>query len=119
MQENFDNSKQLLLVAVPLVHPDPPARIVVAATASDTHIGGVLQQREPRRWRPLGFYSRKLIPAELKYAAFDRELLAAFTTIQHFQELLECHSFQLWTDHKLLVTAPESASTPKPPRRQH
>ncbi len=64
------------------------------------------------------FFSRKLTPAELKYAAFDRELLAAFATIQHFQELLECRSFQLWTDHKPLVATLESAATPKPPRRQ-
>ena len=55
MQESFDNSKSLLLAAIPLAHPDPAARIVVAADASDTHIGGVLQQRETRGWRPLGF----------------------------------------------------------------
>ena len=56
MQESFINSKHLLLAAIPLAHPDPAARIVVAANASDTHIGGVLQQREPRGWRPLGFF---------------------------------------------------------------
>ena len=55
MQESFDNSKHLLLAAIPLVHPDPAARIVVAADASDTHIGGVLQQRKSCGWRPLGF----------------------------------------------------------------
>ena len=77
-----------------------------------------MRQREPRGWRPLGFFSRKLTPAELKYATFDRELLAAYATIQHFQELLECCSFQLWTDHKPLVAALESAATPKTPRRQ-
>ena len=42
MQESFDSSKQLLLAAIPLAHPDPAARIVVAADASDTHIGDVL-----------------------------------------------------------------------------
>ena len=118
MQESFTNSKQLLLAAIPLAHPNPVARIVVAADASDTHIGGILQQHEQRGWRPLGFFSRKLTPAELKYAAFDRELLAAFALTHHFQELLKCRSFQLWTDHKPLVAALESAATPKPPRRQ-
>ena len=77
-----------------------------------------MQQCAPRGWRPLGFFSRKLTPAELKYAAIDRELLAAFATIPHFQELLECRSFQLWTDHKPLVAALESAAPPKPPHRQ-
>ena len=32
MQESFDSRKQFLLAAVLLVHPDPAARIVVAAT---------------------------------------------------------------------------------------
>ena len=31
MQESFTNSKQLLLAAIPLVHPDPVAHIIVAA----------------------------------------------------------------------------------------
>ena len=55
MQESF-NSKQLLLATIPLAHPDPAARIVVAAAASNTHIGVALQQRKPRGWRPLGFF---------------------------------------------------------------
>ena len=32
MQESFDNSKWLLLAAIPLAHPDPAARIVIAMT---------------------------------------------------------------------------------------
>jgi len=82
--------------------------------ASDTHNGGALQQ-----WRcPLGFFSRKLSAVEVKYATFDRELLAAHDTIRHFRELLEARPFQLWTDHKPLVAAFQSAATPTPPRRQ-
>ena len=59
MQESFDNSKQLLLAIVLLAHPDPAARIVVAADASDTHIGGILQQCKPCGQRPLGFFKQE------------------------------------------------------------
>ena len=54
MQRSFNGSKQLLLAAIPLAHPDPVAKIVIAA--SNTHIGDILQQREKYGWRPLGFF---------------------------------------------------------------
>ena len=106
MSASFPASKQLLVEAVPLAHPDPAARILVAAAAaSDTHIGGVLEQVENGSNRPLGFFSRKLSATEMRYAAFDRELLAANDTIKHFLPLSEARQFQLWTDHKPLVAA--------------
>ncbi len=67
---------------------------------------------------PPGFFSRKLTPTEIRYAAFGRELLAAHYTIKHFQPLLEARLFQLWTDHKNLVAALASPTTPTPTRRQ-
>ena len=89
MSASFAASKHLLVEAVPLAHPDPTARILVAAAAYDTHIGGVLEQVENGSNRPLGFFSRKLSPTEMRYKAFDRELLAAHDTIKHFLPLLE------------------------------
>ena len=88
MSASFAASKCLLVNLVPLARPDPAARNVVAADASDTHIGGVLQQVENGAHRPLGFFSRKLSPAEMCYSLFDCELLAAHDTIKHFQPLL-------------------------------
>jgi hypothetical protein len=73
----FQRSKQVLAAAVPLAHPAPDAAIALATDASDTHIGGALQQQVQGCWQPLGFFSRKLQPEESKYSTFDRELLAA------------------------------------------
>ena len=78
MSASFAASKQLLVEAVPLAHPDPTARILVA---SDTHIGGVLEQVENGSNRPLGFFSRKLSPTEMRYAAFDRDRF--YAALQH------------------------------------
>ena len=55
MSTSFAASKQLLVDAVPLVHPNPTACILVAADASDTHIGGVLEQVENGSNCPLVF----------------------------------------------------------------
>ena len=63
----FNKSKQVLANAVPLAHPAPDAAIAVATDASDTHIGGVLNQQVRGSWQPLGFFSRKLNVAEIKY----------------------------------------------------
>jgi hypothetical protein len=41
-QEAFQNSKRLLVAAVPLQHPDLNAELSLTTDASDTHIGGVM-----------------------------------------------------------------------------
>ncbi len=50
-QEAFQNAKRLL--AVPLQHPAPNAELSLATDASDTHIGGVMQQKSGDHWQPL------------------------------------------------------------------
>ena len=45
------------------------------------------------------FLSKKLDSAQVNYSAFDRELLAAFSAVQHFRFQVEGRPFQLWTDH--------------------
>jgi hypothetical protein len=55
---------------------------------------------------------------ESRHSTFDRELLAAFAAILHFHHFCEGRSFQLWTDHKPLVTALTRVSLPISPRQQ-
>jgi hypothetical protein len=114
----FVAAKAALVAAVPLCHPAPHAVLSLAVDASDSHVGGVLQQKVGRGWQPLAFYSKKLSIAEAKYSTFDRELLAAFVTIRHFRFLLEGRQFQLLTDHKPLVAAMTRVTPPQSARQQ-
>ena len=114
----FVAAKEALVAAVPLSHPAPGSRLSLAVDASDTHVGGVLQQLENRSWRPLAFFSQKLSPTQVRYSTFDRELQAAFSTIRHFRFLLEGRRFQLLTDHKPLVAAMARVSPPWSARQQ-
>ena len=99
----FSESKQILANATLLVHPDSTAQINITCGASDVAVGGVLQQFLNGMWQPLSFFSKKLNPAETRYSAFDRELLAVYATIKHFRHNLEGRNFFVNTDHKPLT----------------
>ncbi len=94
-----------MAAVVPLAHPAPNTVLSLATDASDTHVGGVLQQLNGGRWQLLAFYSKKLSGAGTRYSTFNRELLAAFSGVRHFRFLLEGRQFRLRTDHKPLVTS--------------
>ncbi len=111
-QEAFQNAKHLLVVAVPFQYPAPQAELSLATDTPNTHIDSVVQQNSGDHWRPLGFFSRKLTNTECRYSTFDYELLAAHPAIRHFHHFCEGHTFQLWTDHKLLVTKLSRVSAP-------
>ena len=53
METAFIAAKEALVAAVPLAHPLPGAVLALAADASDTHVGAVLQQQVGRHWQHL------------------------------------------------------------------
>jgi len=85
MDAAFLESKQRLASVAQLAHPDPSAELELVVDASDHHAGAVLQQRILRGLEPLSFFSKKFEPAQSKYSAFDRELLAVYLAIRHFR----------------------------------
>ena len=97
-----------------LQHPDLAAQIALLMDASASHVGAVLQKQMPGRenWCPLGFFSKKLSPSQVKWSAFDRELWACFSCIRHFQFILEGRVFTIFTDHKLLTYALSCSTDP-------
>ena len=107
MKNAFETAKMALAKAMILRHPRPGAEIAMAADASGTAVGAVLQQhyREGGAWEPLAYFSRKLRPPEIKYSAFDREWLAVYLGIPHFRHYLEGRTFPIFTDHRPLTFA--------------
>jgi len=98
--------KKMLAETVELAHHSPLATLVLACDASDSHVGGVLQQKDSRGalW-PLGFFSVKLDSTQRKYSTFDRELLAIYLAIRHFRWCMEGRPLRVLTDHKPLTFA--------------
>ncbi|GFU03887.1 transposon Ty3-G Gag-Pol polyprotein [Nephila pilipes] len=69
--------------------------------ASDTAIGGVIQQKVNDVWK-LSFCSRRLTPTRIQYSN-AKDLLIADSIIKHFRYLLEGREFSLSTDHRPLI----------------
>ena len=108
----FLRAKDLLASVPELVHPCPGAQISLVVYASDSHVGFVLQQLLDGSWAPLAFFSKKLSDAKRKNSAFDRELLTAYSSLQHFSFMLEGREFTIFTDHKPLTLALFKVSLP-------
>ena len=83
---------------------------------SDVTIGAVLAQEDGR---PLGFFSRKLLSAQQKYSAFDKELLGIKEAIKHFRHMVEGRQFVVYTDHKPLTLVMPTATSRTPRQERH
>lgn len=100
----FTSLKIALKEAVQLAFPNPDADIELTTDASQFAVGAVLHQIVDRQKQPLALFSRKFSQNEAKKSAYDRELLAIYTSLKHFVWLLGLN-FRSVTDHKPLLHA--------------
>src|SRR6201990_2203509 len=61
-------------------------------------------------------FLKKLRPAQTRYIAFSRELLAMYLATKHFRYFLEGRSFHILTDHKPITFAMQSHQERHSPR---
>ena len=115
----FEAAKSALAQATLLHHPSAEAEMTLTVDASDIAMGGQIEQKLGDRFVPIAFFSKKLSPAEKKYSAFDRELLAIYSAIHHFTHYVEGRHFTIWTDHKPLMYAMASMAKRSPRQTHH
>jgi reverse transcriptase-like protein/integrase-like protein len=88
-----------------LIFFDGEKQVWVHADASNYAIGAEISQldRNGKR-RPVVFYSRKLLPAEMNYPTSDKEMLAIVQTFKKFRHLLQGTKYPVIvkSDHKNL-----------------
>ena len=113
----FNDIKQAIADASLLTYPQADAPTNIMTDASNNAVGAVLQQEVDNAWRPIAFFSKTLKPRETRYSTFDRELLAVYLAIKHFQYFIEGRQFHVLTDHKPLVFALQSHSDRYTPRQ--
>ena len=107
-RKSFAAIKAAFLKVPILAHFDEAADIRVETDASGDAICGILSQNLPNRqasgklqWRPVAFYSRKMVPAERNYDTHDQELLAIIESLREWRHYLQGskNPFQVFTDH--------------------
>lgn len=105
-EEAFVKLKEAFTTVLIVKHPNLEQQFIVEVKASDTGVGVILSQRfgEKPKMHPIGFFSKKLTPAERNYDVGDRELLAIKLTLEEWQHWLEGANqpFVVLTDHKSL-----------------
>ena len=67
--------------------------------------GSSFERSEEWEELPVGYYSKKLSPAEQKYAATELECLAVIRAIDHFAVRLSGTQFTAVTDHQYLQSS--------------
>ena len=115
----FIDIKAALSQATLLAHPHPSAHICLMTDASNSGIGGALQQFVDDQWQPQAFFSRKLTSSQQRYSTFGRELLAMHSAVKHFRYLLEGRCFFIAIDHRPLTFALAAPPERYSPREVH
>lgn len=119
LNDSFAKVKDALANVTLLAHPLSEGQFSITTDASNTAVGAVMQQHRNGCWEPLAFFSKKLSPAETKYSAFVRELLAVYLAIKHFRYFVEGRQFTIYTDHKPLTMAIFTKTERSPRQTRH
>ena len=103
-KQAFQVLKDAFLKVPILAHFERDRETRLEVDASGGAILGILSQNSPDGagtacWRPVDFFSRKLIQAEYNYDTHDQELLAIVSSIKHWRHYLQGIHFDILTDH--------------------
>ena len=110
-ERSFIQIKVALVTAPVLRIPDFSKEFVVTTDASLVSAGAILQQDFGEGIQPVAYASRKFIPAECRYSAYERELLAIVWAIGLWRPYLDSGHFIVQSDHSSLRHLPNQAST--------
>ena len=109
--EAFNRLKLALTTAPVLKLPNFERQFVVTTDASDAAVGAILEQDLGNGLQPVAFASRKLNTAEMRYSAYERELLGIVWAIAQWKHYFRgLHSVVIQTDHAPLRHLPNQAS---------
>ena len=108
----FLRLKVALATAPVLLLPNFEKQFIVTTDASDAAVGAILEQDHGRGLQPIAFASRKLNSTEMRYSAYERELLGIVWALGQWRHYLEQspHKTIIQTDHAPLKFLPNQKS---------
>ncbi|MBW0512353.1 hypothetical protein O181_052068 [Austropuccinia psidii MF-1] len=100
----FQLLKKAFTTAPILSHFNPSLPTTVETDSSDYALGAVLSQVNDLGKHPIAFDSFKILPAELNYEIYDKELLCIVWALKRWRAFLLSLSnpFEVFTDHSSL-----------------
>ena len=100
----FQELKRLLCSTPVLASPDFEKPFILQTDASEYGVGAVLSQRDAQGCdHPIAYFSRKLLPREVRYSTVEKECLAIKLGMETFRVYLLGRKFTVETDHRSLV----------------
>ncbi|MCV6611750.1 MAG: Ty3/Gypsy family RNase HI domain-containing protein, partial [Amphritea sp.] len=111
-QENSFKALKVAIATAPVLRlPDFERQFVITTDASDVAIGAILEQDFGIGLQPIAFSSRKLNPTEIRYSAYERELLGIVWAIGQWKHYFQGHHpIVIQTDHAPLRHLPNQTS---------
>ena len=82
--------------------PDWSLPFQISIDASDTVIGGVLDQKEGQEPYAIYFISKNMTPTELNYTITEKEFLAVVYSINKFCHYIAGYKYFVHTDHSAI-----------------
>lgn len=114
-EKEFNNLKELLASPPILAIYKEGRETKIELDGSARAIGGVLSQKNEitGKWHPIAYYSEKMPEKYTNAIAYDIELTALVSTLQHFREYLYgAPKFTVYTDHLSLTHIAKSKQQP-------
>ena len=122
LQEAFESAKSkiaqpLLKLAYFNTHRSTPTAI--SSDASPKGLGAIVwQQDEHSRWTPVTCASRSLTDTEMLYSQMKREMLGVVFAITRFRQYYLGQPFEVFADHRLLISIVRKPFEEVPPHLQ-
>ncbi len=103
-QRAFEEIKRRLVSSPVLIKANLSQQFVLETDASQHHVAAVLLQYDEKGPRAIGYFSKKLKPAEVRYSTTDREASAIVLACRQFGHYLWGAKFVIRTDHRPIVS---------------
>ncbi|MCV6577094.1 MAG: Ty3/Gypsy family RNase HI domain-containing protein, partial [Cohaesibacter sp.] len=111
-QESSFRALQVAIATAPILRlPDFERQFIITTDASDVAIGAILEQDFGMGLQPIAFSSRKLNSTEIRYSAYERELLGIVWAIGQWKHYFQVnHPIVIQTDHAPLRHLPSQTA---------
>ena len=111
--ESFEGLKKNLTSPPILALPKFKGFFKLATDASNSAVGAVLTETIDGDEKVVAYASKVLNKTERRWPTYDKELWAIVWAIRHFRQYLVGAPFEVLTDHKPLLNAPQSIAVDK------